>query len=101
VTAMVPPSGGKLAPPPVAGSPGAPAAAGGTLIQLGAYGSQASAEAGWARLSSANAALARLPKTIAAANVGGNIVYRLRVNAGTPANAAALCTQVGNCMVVR
>lgn len=101
VTTMVPPSGGKLPPPPAAGSPGAPAATGGTLIQLGAYGSQASAEAAWTRLSGGNVALARLPKTIAAANVGGNTVYRLRANAGTAANAAALCKQVGNCMVVR
>lgn len=100
VTAIVPPSGGKLAPPLATGTPNAPAAAG-TLIQLGAYGSQASAEAAWGRLSGANTSLARLPKTIAAASVGGNTVYRLRADAGTPANAAALCKQVGNCMVVR
>lgn len=101
VTAVVPPSGGKLAPTAPAPQPGAASAGNGGLVQLGAYGSQASAEAAWTRLASANPALAKLSKTIVAASVGGNTFYRLRANAGSPASAAALCKQVGNCIVVR
>jgi SPOR domain len=102
VTAVVPPSSGALAPKAPAPQPGAASAAGGGgLVQFGAYGSQASAEAAWTRLTSANPTLAKLPKTIVAAAVGGNTFYRLRANAGSPANAAAVCKQVGNCIVVR
>jgi SPOR domain len=102
VTAVVPPSGGKLAPTAPAPQPGAaPVVAGAGLVQFGAYGSQASAEAAWSRLSAANPSVAKLPKLIVPAAVGGNTLYRLRANAGSAANAAAVCKQVGNCMVVR
>ncbi len=102
VTAVVPPSGGALAPRAPAAQPGATAAAsGGGLVQFGAYGSQASAEAAWSRLTAANPSVAKLPKSIVAAAVGGNTFYRLRANAGSAANAAAVCKQVGNCIVVR
>lgn len=101
VTAVVPASSGKLAPPMPSARPSATMPAGGGMVQLGAYGSAASAEAAWARLASANPSLARLQKSVMAANVGGNTVYRLRANAGSPASASALCKQVGNCMVVR
>lgn len=101
VTAVVPPSSGALAPKAPAPQPGAAAATGGGLVQFGAYGSQASAEAAWSRLTSSNPSLAKLPKSIVSAAVGGNTFYRLRANAGSPANAAAVCKQVGNCIVVR
>ena len=91
VTAAVPPSGGKLTAP----------GAGGTLIQLGAYNSEATANAAWRALAAKNPTLAKLSKSVAAASVGGKTYYRLRANAGSPANAAAMCGQVGNCMVVR
>ncbi len=101
VTAVVPPSTGALAPKAPVQQPGAVQTAGGGLVQFGAYGSQASAEAAWSRLTAANPSLAKFPKSIVAAAVGGNTFYRLRANAGSPANATAVCKQVGNCIVVR
>jgi len=91
VTTTMAPSGGKLVPP-------APA---GTLIQLGAYDSEAVANTAWRALAAKTPALAKLPKLVVRANVGGKTYYRLRADAGSPAEAAALCGQVGNCMVVR
>ncbi|MEK6637153.1 MAG: SPOR domain-containing protein [Pseudomonadota bacterium] len=79
----------------------APAPSGGGLVQLGAYGSQASADEAWTMLSGKNPALARLSKSIVPAAVGGKTLYRLRANAGSPAAAAALCAKVGNCIVVK
>ncbi len=101
VTAEVPPSGGALAPRAPAAQPGSAGTTSGGLVQFGAYGSQASAEAAWSRLTAANPSIAKLPKSIVSAAVGGNTFYRLRANAGSPANAAAVCKQVGNCIVVR
>lgn len=94
VSAAVPPSGGKLTPST------APAATG-TMIQLGAYNSEATANSAWKDLVAKNAALGSLPKTVVTASVGGKTYYRLRANAGTPTNAAALCEKIGNCMIVR
>jgi hypothetical protein len=105
VTTVVPPSGGKLAPAAPTMQPGtpsgAPAGGGGTLVQFGAYGSQAGADAAWSRLVSANPQLAKLTKIVVPAAVGGNTLYRLRANAGSPANAAAVCKAAGNCIIVR
>ncbi len=91
VTTPMPPSGGKLVPP----------APSGTLIQLGAYDSEAVANTAWRALAAKTPALAKLPKLVIKANVGGKTYYRLRADAGSQADAAALCGQVGNCMVVR
>ena len=76
-------------------------ATGGGVVQLGAYGSQAAAEAGWSALIARTPALAKLAKSVESANSNGRTVFRLRANAGTPAAASALCRTVGNCMVVR
>jgi SPOR domain len=98
VSTSVPASGGKLtAKPPAAVAQGAS----GTVIQLGAFPSQGDADAAWKTLASGNAALAKLPKTVVVAKVNGRTYYRLRANAGTAANASAMCAQVGNCMIVR
>ncbi len=75
--------------------------AGGGVVQLGAFNSQASADQAWGELVAKTPALARLAKSVAAASVNGRTVYRLRANAGTPAAAAAVCNSVSNCMVVR
>lgn len=91
VTTPMPPSGGKLLPP----------AAPGTWIQLGAYDSEAIANTAWRALTAKAPALAQLPKSVVSARVGGKTYYRLRANAGSPANAAALCAEIGNCMVVK
>lgn len=98
--------------PPAGKLPAAPAApvatitpAGTSLIQLGAYGSQVGADQTWGQLSGTIPGLATMPKSVAAAAVGGSTVYRLRANAGTAAAATAMCAKVkaaGNpCMVVR
>ena len=96
-TPLAAPSGKLVAPvAPVAGS-----GSGGALVQLGAYSSEASANTGWAALVARNPTLGKLSKSIAPAAVGGKTLYRLRANAGTAANAAAICGQVGNCMGVK
>jgi hypothetical protein len=105
-TTAVPATGGKLvAKPPVAPvvRPTANAnTAGAGQIQLGAYGSQASAEQGWAELSRKHSFLAGLPKSINPAAVGGNTVYRLRAAAG--GQASAICGKLkaagSNCLIV-
>jgi hypothetical protein len=105
-TTSVPETGGKLvAKPPVAPVPAATAAApasGSGLIQLGAYGSQASAEQGWAALSGKYSYLSGLSKSINPAAVGGNTVYRLRAAAGGQASqiCAKLKSSGSNCIVV-
>jgi hypothetical protein len=104
VTTALAPATGKL---PAA--PSAPVAvitpAGTSLIQLGAYGSQVGADQTWAKLAGQIPALASMPKSVAAAAVGGSTVYRLRANAGTGSAAEAMCGKVkavGNpCMLVR
>ncbi len=91
VTTAMPPSGGKLVAPTVPGA----------WVQLGAYESAAVANSAWRNLAAKNPALSALPKSVVAANVGGRTYFRLRANAGTPANATTICAQVSNCMIVR
>ena len=91
VTTAMPPSGGKLLPPTVPGA----------WVQLGAYESEAVANSAWRALVAKTPALAAMPKSVVAANVGGKTYYRLRANAGSPANATSICGQVSNCMIVR
>ncbi len=93
ISTSVAPSSGTLMPPASVG--------GGGLVQFGAYGSQASANEAWTKLSGRNPELMRLTKSILPAAVGGKMFYRLRADAGTPAAAAALCNNVGNCIVVK
>jgi hypothetical protein len=92
--AEVPASGGRLAAkPPVTAAPAnAPgAASGGSLVQLGAYPSEAVANASWASLSKRFSYLAPLGKSIQPVASGGKTLYRLRVNAGGANQAADLC----------
>jgi len=83
----------------------APAAGGGALVHLGAFSSEAAANKAWASLSKRFAYLAELNRSVSAADVGGNKVYRLRVGAGTAANAQNLCGKLRvageNCDIVR
>ena len=90
----VPPAGGRLtakAPvaAPVASAPGA--ASGGSLIQLGAYPTEAAANASWAVFSKRFGYLASLGKSVQPVAAGGRTLYRLRVNAGGANQAADLC----------
>lgn len=80
-------------------------ASGGAMIQLGAFSSDAAAAKAWTNLSKRFAYLAELNKSVSPAKVGDSTVYRLRVAAGTAANAANLCGKLRvageNCVVVR
>ena len=83
----------------------AAAAAASAMIQLGAFSSDAAAAKAWTNLSKRFAYLADLNKSVSPAKVGDGTVYRLRVSAGTAANAASLCGKLRvageNCVVVR
>lgn len=82
-----------------------PAASGSAMVQLGAFSSDAAAAKAWASLSKRFAYLAELNKSVSPARVGSGTVYRLRVSAGTAANAANLCGKLRvageNCVIVR
>jgi len=83
----------------------APSASGSAMIQLGAFSSDAAAAKAWTNMSKRFAYLAELNKSVSPAKVGDGTVYRLRVSAGTAANAANLCGKLRvageNCVVVR
>lgn len=82
-----------------------PAASGSAMIQLGAFSSETAAAKAWTSLSKRFAYLADLNKSVSPAKVGDGTVYRLRVSAGTAANATNLCGKLRvageNCVVVR
>lgn len=73
--------------------PAAPAAAtgSGSLIQLGAFPTEAGANIAWARLSKRFAYLAPLGKSVERAEKDGKAIFRLRVNAGSNGQARELC----------
>lgn len=83
----------------------APVATGSAMIQLGAFSSEAAAAKAWTNLSKRFAYLADLNKSVSPAKAGNATVYRLRVSAGTTANASNLCGKLRvageNCVVVR
>lgn len=87
----------KTAPPP--------AASGAAMVQLGAFSSEAAANKAWTNLSKRFSYLADLGKSVSPAKVGDGTVYRLRVAAGTSANASNLCGKLRvageNCVIVR
>ncbi len=92
--AQVPASGGRL----VAAAPIAPSrsgvagsASGGSLVQLGAYPSEASANTAWTAFSKRFAYVATLGKSVQPVAAGGRTLYRLRVNAGSANQAADIC----------
>jgi cell division protein FtsN len=98
--------GGKMpAPAPKPTAKPQPAAAGpaGSVVQLGAYGSEAIANQQWGAMSKRFAFLASLDKVIVPVNIGGNTLYRLRVNAGSVAAASSLCGKLKvageNCLI--
>jgi hypothetical protein len=92
--AQVPASGGKLvARAPIAVKPAATTGGGtgGSLVQLGAYPSEAVANGAWATFSKRFAYLAPLGKSVQSVSIGGRTLYRLRVNAGSANQAADIC----------
>ncbi|MEG3160849.1 SPOR domain-containing protein [Sphingomonas sp. LB2R24] len=92
--AQVPASGGRLvAATPLAPSKpnGAGTASGGSLVQLGAYPSEAVANAAWTTFSKRFAYIGALGKSVQPVATGGRTLYRLRVNAGSANQAADIC----------
>lgn len=92
--ARVPQSGGRLvAATPIAPAKPAPAngAARGSVVQLGAYPSQAAANGAWSGYAKRFGYVAALGKSIEPVATGGRTMYRLRVNAGSANQAADIC----------
>ena len=92
--AQVPASGGRLVAAAPMGSPRGNipgAVGGGSLVQLGAFPSEAAANAAWAKLSGRIPYLAPLGKSVQSAEVNGQTAYRLRVNAGSASQASEWC----------
>lgn len=63
----------------------------GALIQLGAFPDEGGANAAWGRLSKRFAYLAPLGKSIEKGDKDGQVVFRLRVNAGSNGQAKEIC----------
>jgi hypothetical protein len=70
---------------------GAGTATGGSLVQLGAYPSEAVANAAWTNFSKRFAYVGALGKSVQPVATGGRTLYRLRVNAGSANQAADIC----------
>lgn len=71
-----------------------PGAAGGSVVQLGSFPTQAAAAGAWTRQSKKFAYLAGLGHQVMQAQVGGATFYRLRVNAGSASAASELCAKL-------
>ena len=92
--AQVPASGGRLvaaAPLGASRNTAAGTPAGGSLVQLGAYPSEAVANAAWTSFSKRFGYVAALGKSVQPVATGGRTLYRLRVNAGSANQAADIC----------
>ena len=90
------------APPPATSS----ALANGVLVQLGAFGDSAKAEAAWTGLNKRFGFLAGMNRKIAQANVeGGRTVFRLQAVTANSSEAQQLCAKLKvageNCLIVR
>ena len=76
---------------PKPGQTPAPAAAGGVGVQVGAYNSKKTAEAGWQKLLSRTDKLAGVSHRVVEGKADMGTVYRLQAVAGDAAGASALC----------
>ncbi len=92
--AQVPPSGGKLvaaSPVSVKRAAAGPQGGSGSLVQLGAFPSEAAANTAWDGFAKRFAYLAPLGKSVQPVAKSGQTLYRLRVNAGSANAAADIC----------
>ena len=92
--AEVPGSGGRLTAAAPMATPKKPvpgAGSGGSLVQLGAFPSEASANAAWSAVAKRFGYVATLGKSVERADVNGRTVFRLKVNAGSADAASDLC----------
>ncbi len=103
-TAAVPASGGRLIAPPPAKplSNTTTRQAGGSLVQLGSFGSEAMANEAWTSFAKRFGYLSGLSKSVVTAQVNGKQVYRLRADAA--GEASTICGKLKvageNCMIV-
>lgn len=85
-------------------APLAPEGPAGATLQLGAFPSEASAKKTWETMSKRFAYLAELGQSVMKAEVNGRTYYRLRVTAGSAAQAKDICARLRvageNCLVV-
>lgn len=84
------PAAGAEAKPSIAVAPVAPVAAG-VGVQIGAFSSNASAEAAWSKLAQQNSALSGVRHRVVQGSADIGTVYRLQAVAGDIAAANALC----------
>ena len=76
---------------PPARADGAGAAGGGSLVQLGAFPTEAAANAAWTASPSASPISRRSASRCSRSRPAGSTLYRLRVNAGSANQAADIC----------
>lgn len=81
----------KPAPKPVEAAPAPMPASGGSMVQLGAFSSQAKANAAWKTLSGRFAFLSGLNQSVVPVQSGDKTLYRLRANGG---NAGDICRRL-------
>ncbi|WP_397577410.1 SPOR domain-containing protein [Sphingorhabdus sp.] len=105
VAATAPPAA--MASAPVAApAPSAAPTAGTVMVQLGAFGDSAKADAAWAALNKRFGFLAGMNRKIAETNVeGGRKVFRLQAVTANSSEAQQLCAKLKvageNCLIVR
>ena len=105
VAAAAPPAA--MASAPVAApAPSAAPSAGAVMVQLGAFGDSAKADAAWAALNKRFGFLAGMNRKIAETNVeGGRKVFRLQAVTANSSEAQQLCAKLKvageNCLIVR
>ncbi|MFY8195162.1 MAG: SPOR domain-containing protein, partial [Novosphingobium sp.] len=75
-------------------APKSAAATGGVGVQVGAFSSNAAAEAGWQKLLGNHEALKGLPHRVIEGKADIGTVYRLQAVAGDVASANALCSKL-------
>jgi hypothetical protein len=105
VAAAAPPAAMASA-PAAATAPSAVAPASTVMVQLGAFGDSAKADAAWAALNKRFGFLAGMNRKIAEANVeGGRKVFRLQAVTANSSEAQQLCAKLKvageNCLIVR
>ncbi|WP_397598912.1 SPOR domain-containing protein [Sphingorhabdus sp.] len=106
VAAAAPPAGIASAPAAAPAAPSAAPSAGAVMVQLGAFGDSAKADAAWAALNKRFGFLAGMNRKIAEANVeGGRKVFRLQAVTANSSEAQQLCAKLKvageNCLIVR
>lgn len=105
IAAAAPPAAMASA-PAAAPAPSAAPSVGAVLVQLGAFGDSAKADAAWAALNKRFGFLAGMNRKIAETNVeGGRKVFRLQAVTANSSEAQQLCAKLKvageNCLIVR